>query len=1039
MPPLAGDVLNFIEDHEKSRKRSAPATALSPRRRRLAPPETCTEELAAAWVATETAWWAQPRPKETAEATASLAARSLALHRDCSLVPDRLVSCCIAGLGCPGKPGAPLLTAWCLHEADVLPLLEWCGALSLPDDCAVWGEAMARLHERALEAAGAPAPMATATPASPHARLLQGLCRTLLLATTDEALPRSLHARGGAILRAYVERGAESSGGAAARLSLAGAEAGQLRRVVSLLRCAAALPCEPARACAAGAQLRQLVRPAAGRGAAGQNPLATLGRVAARLASSEAGAGAEARADGSEAAGARAAYRECAELLGAALGESRLQRALFELPRDGASAVDAGRWLGLVAAARGLSAGMAAGLDSDVMAAAVGARDDPEAGGAGGASLAMGGGGELEGGGFSLAGLILVARALYSRRADDASDPAACGRGYAEWLARLAQCSDCGAGGLPGGADEPAGKRAVAAAAAVAAVGAGGAARSHSRVLRALCELVPVQCAAELKLHLKVARGWPSAPGAAAATLAAALQDYMALLRTRLVDLQGPGAEKEAAALAAAQDEAEAASLLEAALRTVERDGVATAKSVPAALLHAKFMKQKVWKQIVALVLAPSNPPPRETAEARQCRLKRHRLLERLKELLRKGKHLPEAGPPARKELTVTPYADRAAALPAAAPFPSDWVGLLDALPSLAVCAAAAPAAGAAPSECAQYHEALAAMRAALRPPPAAAASVKTASVKTPSSAKLAIKAAADAADAAPPGGARLRGGAALHAAGSLSALLRQLLSCFAACLHEAGAAAGDTWPAAAVENLLWAPQRAWPELHRAFWGWVRVAVAGAAGAHERPLALLLLHLGALQRAELARAAPPAAAAAPAPAAAAPAAAVPRCEVCEESCEAHARLVLSGGRWPAAGGCCQVGVLLTQLPLQSSEARAWSMRLGASCVELACSCFDHVELGLAPRASWEGGGGGGGSSRPRPSLGVLPARMLQLMQWLAQREAAASAAGDAERAAAATLGRALSSRGAAALLEAVPEAEEAQRSRWAALAHVEEG
>ena len=30
-------------------------------------------------------------------------------------------------------------------------------------------------------------------------------------------------------------------------------------------------------------------------------------------------------------------------------------------------------------------------------------------------------------------------------------------------------------------------------------------------------------------------------------------------------------------------------------------------------------------------------------------------------------------------------------------------------------------------------------------------------------------------------------------------------------------------------------------------WGWVRLAVAGVAGAHERPLALLLLHLGAAQ------------------------------------------------------------------------------------------------------------------------------------------------------------------------------------------------
>ena len=55
------------------------------------------------------------------------------------------------------------------------------------------------------------------------------------------------------------------------------------------------------------------------------------------------------------------------------------------------------------------------------------------------------------------------------------------------------------------------------------------------------------------------------------------------------------------------------------------------------------------------------------------------------------------------------------------------------------------------------------------------------------------------------------------------------------------------TWAGPWVELLLWRPQRAVPALHGALWGWVRLAVAGVAGAHERPLALLLLHLGAAQ------------------------------------------------------------------------------------------------------------------------------------------------------------------------------------------------
>ena len=99
----------------------------------------------------------------------------------------------------------------------------------------------------------------------------------------------------------------------------------------------------------------------------------------------------------------------------------------------------------------------------------------------------------------------------------------------------------------------------------------------------------------------------------------------------------------------------------------------------------------------------------------------------------------------------------------------------------------------------------------------------------------------------------------ALRSAGGAAPLLRQLLQSFAQCVHAAGAGGGTdggtgggggapcTWAGPWVESLLWRPQRTVPAVHGALWGWVRLAVAGVAGAHERPLALLLLHLGAAQ------------------------------------------------------------------------------------------------------------------------------------------------------------------------------------------------
>ena len=228
------------------------------------------------------------------------------------------------------------------------------------------------------------------------------------------------------------------------------------------------------------------------------------------------------------------------------------------------------------------------------------------------------------------------------------------------------------------------------------------------------------------------------------------------------------------------------------------------------------------------------------------------------------------------------------------------------------------------------------------------------------------------------------------------------------------------TWAGPWVELLLWRPQRAVPALHGALWGWVRLAVAGVAGAHERPLALLLLHLGAAQRAHDA-------AAGRAPAACA-------------TCDAHMRAVLRGGR---ARGGCDLEALLAQLPLGGVASRAWSMRLGVQLLELAATDFSGADTGHAPVAAWAAAAEASGAAA-RPELPThaacwLPPSLLHLLRWLADRlhSGLPGAEAEAETRATEHLRRCLRQPGAARLCERLGETPPLLTRRWTALAEME--
>ena len=462
-----------------------------------------------------------------------------------------------------------------------------------------------------------------------------------------------------------------------------------------------------------------------------------------------------------------------------------------------------------------------------------------------------------------------------------------------------------------------------------------------------------------------------------------AATEYVALARTRLRDLTGsdalagPAAANQAAT--EQSDGAKAAALLKAGLESFAKDG-----RVSSAIKNAYFFKRQFYlAHFVPLLYAPPalSPTPAQgdsPNRARRRQTERAMLQNRFVEALKADK-LPVAPPPppAGSRPSAAAEGDTGGSGRGA---PPDWGATLLALP-----------AHAASQNAAGLGAALSALHAQLMPTATAAGEP----------------------------------GEALRAAGGAATLLRQLLQSFAQCVHAAGAGGGSggalcTWAGPWVELLLWRPQRAVPALHGALWGWVRLAVAGVAGAHERPLALLLLHLGAAQRAHDA--------------------AVGRAPAACATCDAHMRAVLRGGR---ARDGCDLEALLAQLPLGGVASRAWSMRLGVQLLELAATDFSGADTGHAPVAAWAAAAEASGAAA-RPELPThaacwLPPSLLHLLRWLADRlhSGLPGAEAEAEKRATEHLRRCLRQPGAARLCERLGETPPLLTRRWTALAEME--
>ena len=1098
---MRGVVLTFIAEHEvqhnSSRKRARDSASVQP---------PCSFAIAGAhgdddaavardWADLEDRWWVAAWPALPCEATAAMCVRTRAAHASCAFNPRRLVRASL------GRTDAPLLTAWALHNAGILPLVEWFDALRLPVDAEAWAGALAELHHRAfvrqrhLDAG-----------ANPFASLLKPLCDAIMAIACENVSPHMPPARvaAEATLHAYLTcapRGSSCGHGKS--------EAAALRRCSSLLRAASALPGADVRAQFVTAQLASLVRTgrdthlgsAEGKEKEEEEEERTAQLLAALSQAATSGADADVVSiDVEPFASAAAARRECVGALASVLGASGLGAAMIDallcVPRG--QSVEMGthsrcmheRWARLALSMREAAPAAAAVLARSLLDAA------QEALCANG-SKAAGGSDALHG--MPLAALILMASltarateaallqapppeathgaaappaaaalaappataaasaaataAATAAAVDDTADAHVGSLTYAEWLDALATSAAHG-GGKGGGAGKVGGgKGGGRAVGRAGAVGASAKRAACVRLVRAMSSMVPVQSALELRTHIALCRnllpGWQAAGVAGAGV---ELADYLLLLRTRLVDVDGsgavPGAEAAVAERAEKQMVDEAAREIEGALDRMERDGGLKASAVPENLKRLRFLNARLWMRHVTPRLL-AKPPRHETFEARRAH--RQQLQLRLVELLRAAHMLPPAPSGAAGGAVVAKRGLQAGSLPrplvgieggpaasddpltdVAVSLPLDWAGLLAALPRLAARATSAP--WTAMPAVSPFAAALSALVPAMRPPRRAG--------------EADGRGAGDAGDAG-----LLPAGEALRCCGGrVSAVLSTVLEAFAHCLAESGPLSTDapmtapstalSWAPAFVEALLWKPQQAWPQLHGALWGWVRLAIAGEAGCHERPLAYLLLLLGSAQRAECAQSghAPPA------------------CAQCD------AQLTPVFGRAVAGARCargCHVDALLSLLPVGCPRQRAWSMRLGASCLEAASFHFDWIDVGAAPPESWrahaasEGGardvGGveppaapagsaavrvGGSGITSAPSRALLPAATLQLLQWLSRKEVTEPA----EQAARAELRRCLELPGGRLLLaqEACRVPDRAVRA-WEALAGAEPG
>ena len=127
--------------------------------------------------------------------------------------------------------------------------------------------------------------------------------------------------------------------------------------------------------------------------------------------------------------------------------------------------------------------------------------------------------------------------------------------------------------------------------------------------------------------------------------------------------------------------------------------------------------------------------------------------------------------------------------------------------------------------------------------------------------------------------------------------------------------------------------------------------------------------------------------------------------------------------------------MLVNLPVRTPVERAWSMRLGASLVEIASGAFEIVDLGDAPPPSWRLLESGEAEEKIGGAA-YLPAALMQLLVWLSRRVDAAEARDAEEASAAANLRRVLELPGAQSLARQVPAPQPELTRLWEGRAEV---
>ena len=940
LPSTVEDVLSYISSHEQKnehplkRVRGDDTSTQMPKRVSATadPASLDVEGLVQKWQELEARWWVNAWLVEPD--AAQLVQTSASLYDRCAF-PPRFVRLHLDACT------APLITAWQLHNAGILPFLEWMRVVNT-SECDAWGHALADLHARAAE--GCPDAV-TSQARSPHAMLLHSICRELVAAAaqgnTSFAQEPAVQDHCDAVLRAFVGapevHGATRANGkqpSVLRPAL-------LQRSHILLRAARTLVDGEARSHFARSQLVCAVARDEGEQVASHGACEAVlkdladGAMALRadlpLPSDLAHYGAEIIDAFSGGEGARLADELISTTKEASWRPGCWLQVVVAICRASTMETDAGREL-TQGCLRALHAAAISSIDC-------GAPDTAS--------------------GLSLAAITFTAHAI-------------AGGGYVDWLESLTTAAGGDANDAPSR-------------------------RAPYRIIRALCELVPVQSTDAIKAHLKAARSihatWQTTPSLAAS--ATAVAEYQSLLRARLSELSGgDGGDRGAAPADAAEIErADARACLEQSLARLEKDG---AKAVPDSLSRFKFLKPKIFAKLVVPMLFEEIPRAHdESREAREARLHRTRMMDRLVKLLREKKMLPANAKNLARGSGAPAVGRGASALGEQnAPLPTDWHGLIDALPALAARAAANPLQGGA-----TFRSALGRLGEALQ-------------------------------ESEPRGDAGdtcleelSRGGAMRACGGSIATVLSALLEAFASCLIHTGSSSPPlAWAGAFVDVLLWQPSCKWPGFHRALWSWLRIACLGSAGASERPLALLLLHLGALQRTKFATDK-----AAPAPCA---------------HCDSHASIAWAGiVRAATSRHGCRIDALMSCLPVGTGRERTWSMRLGAACIEHACNTFEQIDAGRAPMQSWvESSDGlaalgaeavdGKAVAPPRRSKALLPGLFLQLMGWLADRDP--QQCGVEERHVQEGLRRSLALPGAAELMQSAPPNAALSRS-WDAI------